>query len=97
MINRALGCFQFDMATDEGKLDLLADEIARYLAEHPAAADSAEGIRRWWLLRQRFDEAAEQVQRALDRLEATGQVKRQVLADGTVIYGAAESPSTEGH
>lgn len=80
------------MATDEGKLDLLAREIARYLAEHPAAADSAEGIRRWWLLRQRFDEAAAQVQQALDRLEAAGQVRRQVLPDGTVIYRAVTAP-----
>jgi hypothetical protein len=82
------------MATDEEKLDLIAREIARYLAEHPAAADSADGIRRWWLLRQRFDEAAEQVQRALDRLESTGQIRKQVLPDGTVIYGAVDPPPT---
>ena len=80
------------MATDDGKLDLLAREIARYLAEHPAAADSAEGIRRWWLLRQRFEEAAAQVQRALERLEEAGQVRRQVLPDGTVIYRAVTPP-----
>lgn len=82
------------MATNEDKLDAVAREIARYLADHPAAADSAEGIRRWWLLRQRFDEAAEQVQRALDQLEAAGQVKRQTLPDGTVIYGAMAAPPT---
>jgi hypothetical protein len=80
------------MATDEGKLDRLAREIARYLVQHPAAADSAEGVRRWWLLRQRFDEASEQVQLALDHLEATGQVRKQILPDGTVIYGALDSP-----
>lgn len=78
------------MATDELKLDRLAGEIARYLAEHPAAADTLEGIRRWWLVRQRYDEASEQVQRALDRLEASGRVTKQVLPDGTAIYGAAK-------
>ncbi len=82
------------MATDEVTLDQLAREIARYLTEHPAAADSAEGIRRWWLLRQRFDEASEQVQRALDRLEAAGQVRKQILPGGTALYGAVEPPST---
>lgn len=82
------------MATDEGKLDLLAREISRYLAGHPAAADSAEGIRRRWLLRQRFDEAAAQVQQALDRLEEAGQVRRQVLPEGTVIYRAVTPSPT---
>lgn len=81
------------MSTDDDKLDQLAQEIARYLAQHPAAADSVEGVRRWWLLRQRLDEAAEQVQRALDRLEATGQVKRQILPDGTAIYRAVGTQS----
>lgn len=80
------------MATeiDDGRLDLLVGEIARYLAEHPAAADSVEGIRRWWLMRQRFEEAAMQVERALARMEAAGQVRRQVLPDGTVIYSAIQ-------
>lgn len=84
------------MTTDDGNLDRLADEIARYLVEHPAAADTAAGIRRWWLLRQRFDEASAQVQRALDRLEAAGRIQRQVLADGTVIYGAMTHSSPPG-
>jgi len=76
------------------RLEDLSREITRYLAEHPAAADSVEGIRRWWLLRQRLDEAAAQVQRALDRLEAAGQVRKQVLPDGTAIYGAVAAPTT---
>jgi hypothetical protein len=35
---------------DESKRrGLVAQEILKYLFEHPAAADSAEGIRSWWL------------------------------------------------
>jgi Fe2+ or Zn2+ uptake regulation protein len=93
VVNRALERYRHTMATDDRKLDVLGWEIARYLADHPDAADSAEGIRRWWLLRQRFDEAALQVQRALDRLEAAGEVEKQVLPDGTVIYRAAPPPA----
>ena len=80
------------MATQDDAIDRLAEEIARYLSEHPSAADSAEGIRRWWLLRQRFDEASEQVQQALDLMDAAGQVRKEVLRDGTVIYRAVEPP-----
>jgi len=36
--------------TDESNLrDRVARHILRYLLEHPTAADSAKGIRLWWL------------------------------------------------
>lgn len=76
------------MTISDDKLDLLGEEIVCYLAKHPAAADSIEGVRRWWVVRQRFDEATAQVQLALDRLEAAGQIGKQVLPDGTAIYAA---------
>ena len=37
------------MADDLNKRKRVERQILLYLQEHPAAADSAEGIRHWWL------------------------------------------------
>ncbi len=84
------------MTISDDKLELLGEEIVRYLAEHPAAADSVQGIQRWWVVRQRFDEATAQVQLALDRLEEAGQIGKQILPDGTAIY-ATVAPDRNRH
>ncbi len=76
---------------DDTTRQQIADEILLYLANHPNASDSAEGIAAWWLARQRYDESVMRVQRALDELEARGLVVRSVLADGTAIYRADPS------
>jgi hypothetical protein len=64
----------------------IARAIERYLAKHPNAADSMEGIRRWWLMRQRYEESAQQVQQALEQLLRQGVVTKRVLTDGQVLY-----------
>jgi len=64
----------------------IAGEISRYLAKRPNAADSVEGIRRWWLLRQRYEDSAQLVQEALERLLQEGVVSQRVSADGSVLY-----------
>jgi hypothetical protein len=56
----------------------LTEAILGYLAEHPAAMDTVEGIAEWWLMRQRARAAVERVERVLERqteegvLEAVG-------------------------
>ncbi len=75
------------MANDDQAVENLADEISRYLAEHPDAADSVEGIRLWWLARQRYEDTAIKVQKALDRLIDRGAAVKTVLPDGTTVYG----------
>ena len=72
-------------------VNTVADEIARYLHDHPDAADSLDGIRRWWLPRVRLEEATAQLEDAIEELLRRGVVVRQVLADGTVLYRRAES------
>jgi hypothetical protein len=64
----------------------IAHAIERYLAKHPNAADSVEGIRRWWLMRQRYEESAQQVQEALEQLLRAGIINKRVLSDGQVLY-----------
>lgn len=60
--------------------------ILEYLAEHPGAADSVDGIRTWWLLRRIARFSSSRVQQALDGLEQAELVRRIVLEDGGVLY-----------
>jgi Fe2+ or Zn2+ uptake regulation protein len=77
------------MGSERSTVADIAEEIARYLADHPDAADTVEGIRRWWLLGQRPEHAATQVQHALDWLVHRGLVVKRVLRDGQVVYAKA--------
>ena len=77
------------MTSDEEGISTVANAISRYLSSHPRAADSVEGIRRWWLAPLRYDEAVTVVQHALDRLLAEGVVAREAMPDGRVIYRRA--------
>jgi hypothetical protein len=54
----------------------LAGQILRYFDEHPEAADTAEGIRAWWLVEQAFKESISDVKDALDLLISRGLVTR---------------------
>ena len=83
------------MAIDDNRVGMIAAEIARYLVQHPDAADTFEGISRWWLSRIRFEEARVQVRQALDGLVLDGRVIEQELADGTFLYRSAMSMTTE--
>lgn len=67
--------------------------ILRYLQEHPAAADSLEGIASWWLSPAEFTVTAEAVQAALDQLVADHRLARIDLADGRVLYQSADKVS----
>lgn len=64
------------MSQDDARaIELLASEIKEYLDRNPEAADTLEGIVAWWMRRQRFEQSAERVARALDHLVGTGAVK----------------------
>jgi len=64
----------------------VSQEIKRYLDAHPNAADSLEGIVRWWLPRQRYEEARQRVQSALDLLIAEGMIGMVETRDNKIIY-----------
>jgi hypothetical protein len=63
----------------------VAQEIRRYLAAHPNASDTVEGVQAWWLPN-RVPKAT--VKRALDVLAADEVVHRRKLPDGNHIYVA---------
>ena len=74
------------MTKDEEDIKRVAQEIERYLVSHPAAADSLEGVAKWWLTRQRYQDALVIVEKALDYLIASGRVVKTKKSDGTCIY-----------
>ena len=78
-------------ALQTNSVNPIAEDIARYLREHPDAADSLEGIRQWWLPRVRLEEASAQIERALEELLERGLVVRQIMPDGTILYRRAGS------
>jgi hypothetical protein len=67
----------------------LKQEILRYVRAHTESAETPEGIARWWLARQRFEDAIEAVLVALDELVAEGRLERHVLPGGTPEYRAS--------
>jgi hypothetical protein len=66
----------------------LKQEILRYVRAHAHSAETPEGIARWWLTRQRFEDTMEMVTTALDELVEDGSLERHVLPGGTPVYRA---------
>lgn len=72
-------------------VDAIVQAVLAYLAGHPQAADSVAGVARWWV----GDDGRlglPLVQQALDRLVIAGELRRQRLADGSVLYARAAVP-----
>lgn len=77
------------MQDDEEKaIEQLAGEIARYLKAHPNAADGIEGISKWWLTRQRYENNLIKIQQALDYLSDKGLVNCSTLPGGETVYSS---------
>jgi hypothetical protein len=66
----------------------VAAAIERYLASHPGAADSEQGIAAWWLPEMSIDAALKEVRDALEFLVDNGTVEMQVMLDGHKLYRA---------
>ncbi len=60
--------------------------IEAYLAAHPAAADSEQGIAQWWLPAMGVEVPFEQVCEALEELRQRGAISRTTLPGGRAIY-----------
>ena len=82
-------------------VDAVAATIRRYLLDHPNAADTLQGVAQWWLSGDADEEWLSKVQRAIEQLVKRGEMVRQTLRDGTVIYernkqGDPDSPDAAG-
>ncbi len=61
-------------------------EILRYLASHPEAADTCEGIEAWWLSDGEAAGRKDDLRAALEELIRQSRLTRKVLPGGAVIY-----------
>jgi len=81
---------------NDSEIVALAGEINRYLDKHPDAADSLEGIIKWWLLRERYELTRDRVEKAIERLVEDGEIEQSILTGGRVIYMKAKGSDKGG-
>ena len=72
--------------SDNGRVAAVAGAIEQYLSANPRAADTASGIRNWWLPEHLRSQPLPTVIGALDTLEARGMVSKTLHPGGEVIY-----------
>lgn len=87
-------CFRLHGDLRMSDIHLVAKEIEQYLTNHPHAADSIEGIIKWWLPQQRYVDAHDKIARALDYLISRGVVKK-IDIPGSVLYSCNEIEATK--
>jgi hypothetical protein len=76
---------------DDAEVEGLARELEQYVSLHPTAADTPDGIARWWLDRPE-QPALNLVEAALELLLARGVLASRMLPDGKFIYACATRP-----
>jgi len=74
---------------EHDRLASIMEEVLVYLAAHPAAADTADGIATSWL-GGRVPHA--DVEAALARLVARGELAARLLPDGQLLFLGAKEP-----
>jgi hypothetical protein len=75
-----------DHQIDEIEIMRIANEIRRYLGNHPQGVDTIDGITKWWLPQQRIEESSLLVQQALDYLVSESRIERTTNLDGKYLY-----------
>ena len=73
----------------------IAHEILAYLAEHPDAQDTLDGIVRWWLLEQKIKFQTNMVRDAIAELVAKGLLLETKTRDSQIHYRTNQSKSHE--
>ena len=76
-------------------LEALVEAIEAYLACHPEAADSEEGIARWWVRSGGLEPTVEDIRKALQRLITFGVLRAARTPDGRQVYGMAPRPASD--
>jgi len=64
----------------------IAHEILAYLAEHPDAQDTLDGIVQWWLLERKIEYQRDLVIEALAQLTAKGFIEERPGANQRRLY-----------
>lgn len=59
----------------------MADAIFGYLAEHPHASDTMEGIAEWWIMRHQIRVEVDTLKRILRQLTSSGLLEKTGVGD----------------
>lgn len=77
-----MGC-----GSESEDLEQMAEALSEYLLSHRKAADTLEGIRDWWLPKERFPSVGvEALELALEKLVLRGELARVESVGGLVLY-----------
>ncbi len=68
------------------------EAIAAWLARHPLAADTEDGIVQWWLPEMGVDVSLIEARLALQTLAAQGRIQCRPLPGGILIWQAPPAP-----
>lgn len=76
-----------DRSNEGEELEGIVAALAGYLGNHRQAADTLDGIRDWWLPRDRFSGVhPDALRQALQRLVERGDLARVEAGNGLVLY-----------
>ena len=79
------------MREDEaGLVDAIVAALADHVKAHPHAADSADGVARWWLGSELAGATPKQIECALELMVARDELRHLRLMDGRLLYARAE-------
>lgn len=73
---------------NDSEVRQIADQIDCYLKNHPNAADTVEGITKWWLPGQGIEVSSLIVQQALNYLSSKSAVKCNANLGGNKVYSS---------
>jgi predicted transcriptional regulator len=73
----------------------VSNSILAYLAKHPDAQDTVEGITDWWLLQRRIEVESSLVQQALLELTQDGLILKRKGRDARIRYRLNKSKLRE--
>ena len=78
---------------DTAEAMAIEERILRYFADHPCAADTAQGVLQWWLgdLVCSLDE----VEAALQRLVDAGAIVARTVGDGSIVYARRDDDASK--
>jgi hypothetical protein len=76
-------------ADEGGPEEAIARAIVNHLGANPLAADSVDGVARWWLGEMHSIVTLKEVERALELLVTRDVMRRLKLGDGTYLYSKA--------
>ncbi|MDD5319794.1 MAG: hypothetical protein PHD43_04115 [Methylococcales bacterium] len=71
---------------NDSDVQQIADQIEYYLKKHPNAADTIEGITKWWLPGQGIEVSSLIVQKALNYLGSKSVIKCNANLSGNIVY-----------